>query len=376
MNKRNLPMMRSLEVEFIVTEQCNLACKYCYMNNKQHPATVEDAVIFKNKIQKILDFYKASTYNIGFFGGEPLVNYEVLVGIIKELKTDSRCGYLTVITNGLLLDEEKFNVLQNLGVGFSLSFDGLWQDNNRPLVDGKPSRQEYEKKKEFLSNKFHTCKVMISPENISTMTENLEYFVDFGIYFPDFTLVRDDIWSKDDVKLFEKELRRLSNRIIQYYKDGIQVNIGLFYLSILDRICGHRFGKRPFGCFAGCTGIGYLPGGEFFPCARFATEKMYPLYKNEDELNLEVLNDLLNPLKTDPREFEECKECPIKTFCNGGCSYSFLENGNWERSKPIENLCLLYKLIFKETIRLERELKDNELWKNYYQQHILNKLNF
>lgn len=370
MNQRKLPLMRELEVEFIVTEQCNLACKYCYMNNKKNPATIEDAILFKNGIKKILEFYKATSYNIGFFGGEPLVNYETLVEIIKELRTDPLCGTLNVITNGLLLDEEKLETFKQLRAGVSLSFDGLWQDENRPMVDGRPSRQEFENKKNFLTKNFSGCKVMISPENVSSMTENLEYFIDYGFKFPDFSLVRDDIWSKDDIKIFEIELKRLADRIIQYFKDGILCNVGLFQLSILDRLYGNKFGKRPFGCFAGCTGVGYLPGGEFFPCARFATEKKYPLLKN-GELDLELMTDLLQPIKTEPASYEECKQCIIKQYCNGGCSYSFLKNGDWERSKPIENLCLMYKLIFKETIRLERELKDNTLWNDYYTNHIL-----
>lgn len=369
MNQRKLPLMRELEVEFIVTEQCNLACKYCYMNNKKNPATIEDAKLFINGIKPILEFYKASKYNIGFFGGEPLVNYNTLVEIIKELRTDPLCGNLNVITNGLLLDEEKLETFKELRAGVSLSFDGLWQDENRPMVDGRPSRVEFENKKEFLTKNFSGCKVMISPENISTMTENLEYFIDYGFRFPDFSLVRDDIWSINDVKIFEIELRRLSDRIIKYFKEGILCNVGLFQLSILDRLYGNKFGKRPFGCFAGCAGVGYLPGGEFFPCARFATENKYPLLK-DGQLNIELMNDLLQPIKTEPASFEECQNCNIKQYCNGGCSYSFLKNGDWERSKPIKNLCLLYKLIFKETIKLEKELKDNSLWNDYYTNYL------
>ena len=66
-----------------------------------------------------------------------------------------------------------------------------------------------------------TCKVMIFPGNVDAMTENFEFLVDFGIPCPDFSIVRDDIWSTDDLQHFRREVRRLADKQIEYLSKGI-----------------------------------------------------------------------------------------------------------------------------------------------------------
>ena len=111
---------------FILSEQCNLACKYCFLGNndkeKRHNFSSENMTI--ETADKAIEFFirqmKASGLDnednqatIIFYGGEPMVNYPVLKYVankINSLRSTEKClknADLSMVTNGLLLNEER-----------------------------------------------------------------------------------------------------------------------------------------------------------------------------------------------------------------------------------------------------------------------------
>ena len=359
--------MNTLITEFVVTEQCNLACEYCYMKNNNIYMPEKQVHSYIENVHKMMDSYGCSQYHISYFGGEPLLNWELIKYAIPLFNKDSRCESQVIISNGLLLTQDIADYCESNNVGFSWSFDGMWQDMNRPHVSFDETLSVYKEKKELIQQLSRTSKVMLSPNTVSTMTENLEFFVDeFDMNNPDFSLVRDDIWSEEDVDNFRKESRRLSDRIIKYYNDGINVSIGLYNLAMMDMYQGKTYGKRPFGCFAGCHGVGYFPNGDWYPCARFGASKEYLLMDSDGNLNSDNINFLNTPKITDPRTYEECNNCELNLYCNAGCTYSQLKIKNGEMtSVPISSVCDLYKIVYNDTLYINDKLKDNVGYKNY-----------
>ena len=359
--------MNTLITEFVVTEQCNLACDYCYMKDQNTFMQFEAVEKYTENVQKIMDIYGCSQFHISYFGGEPLMNWSLVKQAIVHFQADQRCESQVIITNGLLLTPEIVEFCKEHNVGFSWSFDGMWQDENRPAKDTKDSLSLYREKKDLLKSISNGCKVMVGPQNSNTLTENLEFLVDeFQIFNPDYSIVRDDIWSKDQIDEFEIESRRLSNRIIKYFQDGQNVSVGFYVLALMDMINGKLRAKRPFGCFAGCHGVGYFPNGDWYPCARFGTDKSFLLMDSNGITNDENIKTLLNPKVSDPRVYPECQGCELYNFCNAGCTYSQLKIKDGEyRSSPVESVCKLFKIIYKDTLYINECLKDNELYKSY-----------
>lgn len=347
--------MRTLITEFVVTEKCNLSCEYCYMKNRNIFMTKDDVDFFIDKVGYFLNKYHCNNYHISYFGGEPLLNFDIIKYSSEKFRQDNRFKNDTIITNFLLLDDEKIDFIQKQKIGLSLSFDGLWNDFNRTTVNKKPTKEEYIDKIKYLRSKGinNGFKTMVSPECVSTLTENFLFFVnELGLTFIDFSLVRDDIWNETDIENFEKELVRLNNTLIDFHKKGFFVVHGLFYLYFVDIIVSGKYGKRPFGCFAGCKGIGYFPGKKFYPCARFGANKEY-LLADESGVYEDNINFLRQEKICNPQKYDKCKKCPIYTYCNAGCTYSQMLN-NFE---PVESVCNLLKISYKETIRVYNELK-------------------
>jgi len=316
---------------------------------------------FDNAIPELYDLMKrsgADQYQVSFFGGEPLLNWDLITHATKFLKADEKCIGLNIISNLTLLDEDKVKFLKDEGVGISWSFDGMSSNESRPLLpileNKNPETGElfngilelYEHKKDMIMSLTNGSKVMIWPGNTKDMTENFEFLYEWGIEHPDFSIVRDDVWTKEDLQTFRVELKRLVDKHIEYLKDGKPCAIGFIRLAILDALFGLVKGKRPFGCFAGTNGGVLMASGEFYPCARFASKK---IMKMDEEFSFEYYQDKFNP-----KNFDKCKSCNLRQVCNAGCSYSQVTNDN----KPLDSVCELFHMIQEEALRVVEECKD------------------
>jgi len=369
-------MAKTLTIEFSTTSSCSMRCAYCYSNHKPQFMSVENANKFFDIIDDMLKIYKCDSYHISYFGGEPLMNFDIIKHTLPKFKEDKRCKSTVVITNGTEITEEIRDFLKKYDCSISWSFDGINQAKNRPMANGKNSFDVLMEKKDLIKSLTNSCKVMLDGKAFKNMTENFKFFVnEFGFNMPDFSLVRDNIYTPEDIEVYKEEIHDLANTIIAYnygyenYEDinkkppdrtPIYCNVGLFRLYILDTIVNKRYGKRDHGCFVGVSGGVYTTEGDIYPCERFRSVRKYQIYdKNSKTFLKENIDFLSKPEVSDPRVYEECKTCEIYEFCNAGCTYSQLLNGHFERSKPVESVCELLKISYNEALRVFRECPDS-----------------
>lgn len=352
--------MREFTLEVSITEKCNLGCPYCYVANKNTFMTEE---MFVNSIPKIKDMMKkagSTDLHISFFGGEPMINFPMIQFITKTLKEEfgKNLTDLVILSNMTLLDEEKLQWIKENDVNCSWSFDGITSNETRPLLpmllNTNADGEHYENIMEMYKDNIHLikqvsegCKTMIWPGNMAQMVENYEYFVEMGID-PDFSLVRDDVWTKDDIIAFRGHMKDLTKVFKQSIIDGKYQVIGFYSLYLLDAVQGLTKGKRPYGCFAGTSGAVLMSSGEFYPCARFASKKLNVIDENYD---FNYWDEQFSP-----KNYDKCKTCDLKLVCNAGCNFSQLRNDN----KPIDSVCELFHIIFEEVMELTHDLRDNE----------------
>lgn len=351
-------------LEISVTEKCNLGCPYCYVANKM---TWMETETFDASIPKIYNMMRLSNnehYQVSFFGGEPLLNWKLITHAVPILKADEKCKGINIITNLTLIDEEKAKYLRENGVGVSWSFDGMSSNETRPLLpvleNSNPETgklfngilEMYESKKDIIMSLTNGCKVMIWPGNINSMTENFEFLLDYGIEHPDFSLVRDDVWTINDIKEYKVQLERLTNRYIEIIKSGRPASIGFLRLAILDTLYGLVKGKRPFGCFAGTNGGVLMSSGDFYPCARFASKK---LLKMDETFDFKYYKNHFSP-----KNYDKCQSCDLKQVCNAGCTFSQMQNGN----KPLDSVCELFHITYIEAHRVLQECKEEPVFQD------------
>ena len=165
----------------ILSEQCNLACKYCFLGNNDEmkrknflpgnmsKETADKAIAFfvRQIKESGLDFEENKPVVI-FYGGEPLVNFEMLEYIAEQfnsLRDVEKClknVELSMVSNGLLLNEERIRRLQELKVGIAISIDGFTEEANKMRVDtaGNPVFKK-------ILEKLDLCKKMQVPVSLS-----------------------------------------------------------------------------------------------------------------------------------------------------------------------------------------------------------------
>lgn len=350
-----------MEVQLVVTEKCNLQCKYCYMD--KNPTTMPRDIFDKYyaKLPKLLKLFDSDCYNVVYFGGEPLLNLDLIYYSLPIFENDPKCNRMIIITNGSLLTTEIHDHICSYKKAFaSLSFDGLWQDLNRPGNVGT-RLLDYINKEDKVLSRFKSHKCMVAPPNLN-MIDNYVFLKKMGFTFVDFTIVRDNIWSPEDIVEFEKQLDMLMARHKQDILAGEDVVLGFVQLYLKIFVQNDLFQKQQKSCYAGNSGLGFMPSGIAYPCARFGSKKLFPIYDvHSDTFNVENIATFGTKITTNPGEFEKCKECILFRHCNAGCTYSQYENGN----QPLDCVCDLFKIIYKSIFSLVDELKLNANFNQY-----------
>lgn len=162
-----------------ITEACNMRCEYCaysgsYYYNRKHTSKVMNFSIAK----KVVDFYfntnRKGKKVIGFYGGEPLLNFELIKKIINYIDNyykEKNIQY-TITTNGTLLNKEIFEFLIKKEISLVISLDGPIKihDRYRKLVNSSGTFNQIMKNLELLNktdeNYFNKCvgfNVVLSP---------------------------------------------------------------------------------------------------------------------------------------------------------------------------------------------------------------------
>lgn len=130
-----------------LTQDCNFRCKYCIYsedkNQKQRSHTHKSLSL--DTAKKAILFYRdhavdANMYNVGFYGGEPLLQWDLLkeVVLFAEKELDGKFLTFSLTTNGSLITEEKAEFLEKHNVSVLVSMDGVkaLNDANRVFPDG------------------------------------------------------------------------------------------------------------------------------------------------------------------------------------------------------------------------------------------------
>lgn len=129
-----------------LTERCNLACRYCYVQRRSHP-DLEDCTF--DFCERFVDFARRHAHGpvkITFFGGEPLLRPDLMRHTVAYAKrTADEEGALPIryhlVTNGTLLDDRIGDLIAAEKIGLEVSLDGPERvhDANRIGPDGAPS---------------------------------------------------------------------------------------------------------------------------------------------------------------------------------------------------------------------------------------------
>lgn len=351
-SKRSWKNGMAKNITFIVTKDCQLACKYCYLVGKNSKERMSWEVA-KKAIDYILDHeedYKEESVVWDFIGGEPFLEIDLIDTICDYLKKEMYCrnhhwfnSYrFSFSTNGINYHTKKVQDFINknrdhLSIGITIDGTQRKHDLNRiwkttEMENGIMPQPEEEhgsyadvvKNIPLWLKQFPGAgtKVTISSADIPYIKESVIHLYSLGIHEVNINCVFEDVWREGDDVLFEQQLIKLADTIIdeKYYEDYIcsffNENIGKPLDSIID---------NNNWCGAGRM-LSIDAVGNFYPCTRFA---QYSL-RNKKAWIIGNIRDGIDKNKLRPfLTLDRCTQSPtecIDSEVAGGCAWCQGEN--------------------------------------------------
>lgn len=326
----------SLANTYVLTsENCNFACTYCFLSKITHTngnlrnmsKEVADATIslLQREYQHSPNVYSKF---ISFFGGEPLMNIDIIQYIVERLKNlidnnefpaDIKFG---IVTNGALLTNDILIYCKENNIGVGISYDIIEKaGQNRITKNGKETFS-------LVREKIEMCKSLQVEYSISTtVTEeillNKEQVIDEIIHLAPHSislnmLIADNL-SNFDKKYYERYADFLIEAFCRLreagiYEDRMMRKINSFtnhqlYFYDCCAAGGNQFVIRPDGSVGICHA--FINNNKYFNASVF-----------EDDLLINNNPDSYAWSQRTPLSNERCIDCECLGICGGGCGYS------------------------------------------------------
>lgn len=217
-----------------ITDACNLACRYCFVEQHPHYMTLETAKVAVDYLLNNLHIKKEKGFIeknvksfINFFGGEPTLLWDEIIvplTLYMEEKYPNEID-LGITTNGTLLNKEKIDFLYNHNIHPLLSIDGAkeTQDINRPCQNGESSFDKIIEIIPYLLEKFPktTFRSTIDQNTVSHTFENYIFASYLGFQSIFMTPNSREKWSKSNIMILKEQFKQIYIHIGQCFSKNI-----------------------------------------------------------------------------------------------------------------------------------------------------------
>ena len=325
-----------------IAHDCNLACKYCFADEGEYHGQKRELMSLEVGKQAI-DFLIENSGNrvnleVDFFGGEPLMNFDVVKEIVaygrSKEKAANKNFRFTLTTNGMLLNDEVIDFCNREISNVVLSLDGRKEINDmmRPTRNGKGSYDiivpKFQKFVEKRGDKSYYVRGTFTRNNLD-FTKDFELMTELGfkeisiepVVTPD---ENDYAIREEDLPTIFEQYDKLAVEMIRRHKSGEDFN---FFHFMIDLEGGPCVAKRLSGCGSGTEYLAVTPWGDFYPCHQFVGNEKFKL---GDVFHGVERNDIVEEFKLcNVYAKDKCKDCFARFYCSGGCaanSYQFHGN--------------------------------------------------
>lgn len=358
---------KAKNITFIVTKDCQLACKYCYLVGKNSNEKMTWPVA-KAAIDYILGSENTPLFNTesviwDFIGGEPFLEIELIDKICDYIKTEMyrrnhhwfNSYRFSFSTNGINYHTEKVQryILKNhehLSIGITIDGTKIKHDLNRIYkpVTGAEERGSYEdvvKNIPLWIQQFPNAgtKVTISSADIPFIKDSVLHLFELGIREVNINCVFEDVWKEGDDLLFEEQLIALADEMID--KDLYRNNVCSFFSEHIGKPLDPEIDNQNW-CGAGKM-LAVDAAGQFYPCTRFAQyslrEKPARIIGNiKDGIDKNKIRPFL-ALDRVSQSSRQCIECDVAS----GCAWCQGENYDAAQTQTIYQsstaICKMHK---------------------------------
>ena len=315
-----------------VAHTCNLNCEYCFASQGKYHG--DRAVMSLDVVKRALDFLIENSkgrrnLEVDFFGGEPLMNFDMLKELVKyarerEKECDKNFRF-TLTTNGLLIDDDVIDFANREMSNVVLSLDGRKEIHDRYRVDyaGNGSWErivpKFQKLVEARDGKNYYMRGTFTHANPDFLRD-IEKMLELGfteLSMEPVVCAPEDksALTDDDLPIVLEQYEKLAELMLRRHREGRPFT---FYHYMIDLKGGPCIYKRVSGCGSGTEYMAVTPWGDLYPCHQFVGEEKFKLGDIWNGVTNKEAQDEFGACNVYSRP--ECKDCWAKLYCSGGCA--------------------------------------------------------
>ena len=331
-----------------ITDNCNLACRYCFVHQHPHYMSLKTA---KQAVDYVMNNWKYKKENfvnfddsasITFFGGEPTLLWdEIIVPTILygQEKYGTKNLSFDITTNGTLLTEERLKFLADHQVTILLSIDGIKevQDKNRPCRNGQSSFDLIEPNIPFILQYLPntTFRMTLHQDTCSHLFDSYLFAIKLGFQNIFFCPNAREKWTIENLQILKEEINKIylfilgdflennslrinSSQIDKSFKQILLNDLQVYYneYNILNP---HRNKIR---CGLGTTSVSIAYDGKLYACQEqdsngsdnfFYMGDIYNGINKEKHITILTLYDQDKMMMSENEEL--CTSCILRTNC-------------------------------------------------------------
>ncbi len=315
-----------------VAHTCNLNCSYCFASQGKYHG--ERAVMSFEVGKRALDFlieHSGSRHNleVDFFGGEPLMNFEVvkeLVAYARSIEKEKGKNFrFTLTTNGLGIDDDVIEFANRECANVVLSLDGRKEIHDRYRVDYAghgswerivPKFQKLVKEREGKNYYMRGTFTHANPDFLADIQQMLDLgFTELSMEPVVCAPGDPSELTAADLPIVLEQYEKLAELMIERRREGRPFT---FYHYMIDLSGGPCIYKRFSGCGSGTEYMAVTPWGDLYPCHQFVGEEKFCLGNIWDGVtNTAVVEDFAS---CNVYARPDCADCWAKLYCSGGCA--------------------------------------------------------
>jgi uncharacterized protein len=343
-----------------ITLRCNLACSYCYIEKRPSLLSLSTA-------RRVVDFIFSrsltqETINIGFFGGEPLLEFDLLKSVTKIIEDhpsyEPHRVKLAVVTNGTVFSEEIAEFLLKHNITYCVSCDGppATHDISRRFADGNGTSAIVARTIVQAVETFPVVLVnaVYRPGTLTSLPDTVDYLASLGvrqIYLnPDFSAS----WGLREIELLPAIYEAVANRYMAFYRRGQPRFVSLIDSKIAVMLRGGYHPQER--CRMGEAEFAYTPEGHIYPCERLigaGAGNGHCIGNVRDGLEQQRM---CSHVRGEGGLNTECGSCGVQDYCMNwcGCSNYFM-TGFYNRVGPF--LCASEKSALQVALQVFQTLE-------------------
>lgn len=337
-----------------IAHDCNLKCKYCFAEEGEYHG--KRSLMSVEVGKKAIDFLiansgKRKNLEIDFFGGEPLMNFDVVKQVVEygrslEEKHNKKFRF-TMTTNGILLNDEISSYINEHMHNAVLSLDGRKEINDKMRVraGGQGSYDnivpKFVKLAEDRNQMDYYVRGTFTRNNLD-FAKDVLHLADLG--FKQISVepvvtdeAEDYAIRREDLPIIFEEYEKLAKEMLKRQEQGKWFNFFHFMIDLTGGPCAH---KRLVGCGSGTEYLAVTPEGDLYPCHQFVGQEQFKMgtvfdgvLRKDIRHEFESINVYSKP---------DCKSCWAKFYCSGGCAASSNNMYN-NLTKPYDIGCEMQK---------------------------------